>query len=169
MNNEFLKMQKLAGLITESEYKAELEEVLPVDYPEDIQAMEQEIQDLKAKLQALLSKSRKAKIDYTKSVPSLKDDPEYANLYLSRDKRRQYQFKELVDDLKKLSNENKNRWDVLTDYLKNKYPQTSTYTTGTNPSLHIPNFFAITKGEDEGVKSNPSKYIKIGNWYIRPW
>ena len=26
MNNEFLKMQKLAGLITESEYKAKLEE-----------------------------------------------------------------------------------------------------------------------------------------------
>ena len=87
-----------------------LKEASPIDYPEDIKAMEQEIKDLKTKLQALVSKSLKAKQNYTKSVPSVKDDPEYANLDLPRDKRMQYQFKELVDDLKKLSNENRNNW-----------------------------------------------------------
>ena len=146
-----------------------LKEASPIDYPEDIKAMEQEIKDLKAKLQALVSKSLKAKVNYTKSVPSVKDDPEYANLDLPRDKRMQYQFKELVDDLKKLSNENRNNWDVLTDYLENRYPQTSTYTTSPNQELHVVNFFVITRGEDKDIKANPSEYIKIKNWYIRPW
>lgn len=146
-----------------------LKEASPIDYPEDIKAMEQEIKDLKAKLQALVSKTLKAKVKYTKSVPSVKDDPEYANLNLPRDKRMQYHFKELVDDLKKLSNENRNNWDVLTDYLKNRYPQTDTYTTGKNQVLYIVNHFMIIRGEDEEVKEDPSRFIKIKNWYIRPW
>ena len=78
-------------------------------------------------------------------------------------------FKKLVIYLQKISDENGNDWNDLVKKLESKYARLDTYTPGTNPAAYVVNFFAITKGEDKSVKENPKKYIKIGDWYVRPW
>jgi hypothetical protein len=146
------------------------EEVGSFQYPEEILAMDKEIADLKAKLEAAITAKNKAKSNYTKTVPSLKDQDEYKGLDLPNDKRSQYRFKDLVDKVKKISDESGNNWDALNSYLKNKYGRLfDTYTTNPNPAAYVVNFFSIIKGEDEFIKNNPNKHIKIGDWYIRPW
>jgi hypothetical protein len=146
-----------------------LNEAPSFNYPQEILDMDTEIEDLKAKLQAAITAKNKAKSNYTKSVPSLSDQGEFAGLGLSKDKRSQYEFKDLIDNIKRISEESGNDWDELKKYLKSKYPMLDTYTRGTNPAAYVVNFFAITKGEDKSVKENPKKYIKIGDWYVRPW
>jgi hypothetical protein len=176
MNKETLRMQMLSGIITEGEYKAKLEEnaflkeVSPTDYPEDIKAMEREIQDLKNKLQSLMAAAHKAKSDYTKTVPSLKDDPEFANINLPSSKKNQYAFKTLVDDVKKVSDESGNDWDALNKYLEDHYNNVKTYTRDGSSAIYVVGFFSISKtDEDEFYKKNPSRYITIGDWAVRPW
>ena len=78
-------------------------------------------------------------------------------------------FKNLVTKVQEISDKSENDWDTLKAYLKAKYPMFSTYTTGNNPAAYVVNFFAITKGEDEDVKKDPSAYVQIGDWYVRPW
>ena len=78
-------------------------------------------------------------------------------------------FKKLVIYLQKLSDANGNNWEDLVANLRKKYGRLDTYTRGTNPAAYVVNFFAITKGEDENVKKYPNNYIKIGDWYVRPW
>jgi hypothetical protein len=163
MDNFDLKKYLAEGLLFK-------EEVGSFQYPEEILAMDEEIADLKAKLEAAIKAKNKAKSNYTKTVPSLKDQDEYKGLDLPNDKVSQYRFKDLVDKVKKISDESGNNWDALNSYLKNKYGGLfSDYTRGTNPAAYVVNFFSITKGEDEFIKSNPNNHIKIGDWYIRPW
>ena len=162
MENSF----NLKKFLTESKL---LKEEPSFNYPQEILNMDKEIEELKAKLQIAITAKNKAKSNYTKSVPSLKDQGEYSGLDLSKDKRRQYQFKDLVDTVKKISDESGNDWETLKTILKAKYSMFDTYTKGTNPAAYVVNFFSITKGEDEYIKNNPKKHIKIGDWYIRPW
>lgn len=152
-----------------SEKKLLKEETNPTQYPEEILAMDREIQDLKDKLEALIKAKNKAKSDYTKSVPLLTTQDEFSGLNLPKDKRRQYQFKDLVDTVKKISDESGNDWETLKAILKAEYPMFNDYTKGTNPAAYVPSFFSITKGEDEYIKNNPKKHIKVGDWYVRPW
>ena len=77
-------------------------------------------------------------------------------------------FKNLVTKLQKISNESGNDWEALKSYLK-RYANFDTYTTGTNPAAYVVNFVSVTKGKDESVKKNPSAYVQIGDWYVRPW
>ena len=77
-------------------------------------------------------------------------------------------FKKLVSKIQQISDESGNDWEALKTYLR-RYARFSTYTTGTNPAAHVVNFFAITKGKDKYVKKNPSAYVQVGDWYIRPW
>ena len=146
-----------------------LNEAPSFNYPQEILDMDAEIEDLKAKLQATIKAKNKAKSDYTKSVPSLSDQDEFSGLNLSKDKKSQYRFKDFIDYVKGISEENGNNWETLKTTLKAKYPMFSDFTKGTNPAAYVPGFFSITKGEDEFVKENPKKYIKIGDWYVRPW
>lgn len=147
------------------------EDISGYDYPEDIQAMDKEIADLKAKLDALIKAKNKAKSDFTKSMPSIKDEDEFKNMDLPSDKRAQYKFKSLVDFVKKVSEESGNDWEALNQALKEKFPNSSldTYTRGENEVIYIPSFFNITKGEDQNIQAAPSKYLKIGDWYVSPW
>ena len=78
-------------------------------------------------------------------------------------------FKKLVAKVQQISDESGNDWDALKTYLKGRYAFFNTYTRGTNPAAYVVNFFAITKGKDEYVEKNPSNYVQIGDWYIRPW
>ena len=78
-------------------------------------------------------------------------------------------FKKLVSKVQQISNESGNDWEALKTYLSGRYARFNTYTTGTNPAAYVVNFFAITKGKDAYVKKNPSAYVQIGDWYIRPW
>jgi len=78
-------------------------------------------------------------------------------------------FKKLVSKVQQISDESGNDWDKLKEYLKGRYAYFETYTTGTNPAAYVVNFFSITKGKDKYVEKNPSDYIQIGDWYIRPW
>jgi hypothetical protein len=68
-----------------------LNEASSFNYPQEILDMDTEIEDLKAKLQAAITAKNKAKSNYTKSVPSLSDQGEFAGLGLSKDKRSQYE------------------------------------------------------------------------------
>lgn len=134
--------------------------------------MDAEIVDLKAKLQAAITAKNKAKSNYTKDVPSLSDQGEFAGIGLSKDKREQYNFKDLVDSIKEISKESGNDWEALTRMLKSKFgDNVNIYTTGEYPALYVVNFFSINLVEDDGSKDNliPSRYIKIGNWWVRPW
>ena len=78
-------------------------------------------------------------------------------------------FKKLVSKVQQISDESGNDWEALKTYLDGKYRFFNTFTTGTNPAAYVVNFFAITKGKDAYVKKNPSAYVQIGDWYIRPW
>jgi hypothetical protein len=78
-------------------------------------------------------------------------------------------FKKLVAKVQQISDDSGNDWDALKAYLGGRYARFDTYTTGTNPAAYVVNFFAITKGKDEWVEKNPSDYVQIGDWYIRPW
>lgn len=162
MNNFDLKKYLAEGRLFK-------EEMSSLQYPEEILAMDKEIADLKTKLEAAIKAKNKAKSNYTKSIPSLKDQDEYKGLDLPDNKKSQYAFKDLVDEVKKISDESGNNWDALNSYLKNTYPMFDTHTKGPNPAAYVVNFFSITKGENEFIKSNPNKHIKIGDWYIRPW
>ena len=149
-----------------------LNEAPSFNYPQEILDMDAEIEDLKAKLQAAITAKNKAKSNYTKSVPSLSDQGEFAGLGLSKDKRSQYEFKDLVDSIKELSKESGNDWNALTKALKSQFGERlNTYTKGEYPALYVVNYFAIYLVEDDGSKDdlNPSRYIKVGNWWIRPW
>tara|TARA_R110000772_G_scaffold200837_1_gene311299 strand:- start:787 stop:1284 length:498 start_codon:yes stop_codon:yes gene_type:complete len=149
-----------------------LKEEPSFQYPQEILDMDTEIADLKAKLQAAITAKNKAKSNYTKSVPSLSDQGEFAGIGLSKDKRNQYTFKDLVDVIKEISKESGNDWEALTGMLKSKYGDNlQTYTTGPYPSLYVVSFFTIYLVEDGGKESTlPStRFIKIGNWWVRPW
>jgi len=78
-------------------------------------------------------------------------------------------FKKLVAKVQQISDDSGNDWDALNTYLRDRYAYFNTYTRGTNPAAYVVNFFAITKGKDESVEKNPSDYVQIGDWYIRPW
>lgn len=78
-------------------------------------------------------------------------------------------FKKFVTYLEKISDESNNDWTDLVAKLKAKYAMLDTYSRGTNPAAYVVNFFSITKGKDEYVKKNPSDYVEIGEWYVRPW
>jgi hypothetical protein len=78
-------------------------------------------------------------------------------------------FKKLVAKVQEISDKSGNDWDELNKYLKGRYAFFDTYTRGTNPAAYVVNFFSITKGKDEFVKKNPSKFVQVGEWYIRPW
>ena len=58
------------------------EETSPTQYPEEILAMDKEIEELKAKLQAAITAKNKAKSSFTKTVPALFGQPgEYEGIY----------------------------------------------------------------------------------------
>ena len=78
-------------------------------------------------------------------------------------------FRKLVLKLEEISEESGNDWEALKAYLKGRYAFFETYTTGNNPAAYVVNFFSITKGKDEYVEKNPSDYVQIGDWYIKPW
>ena len=78
-------------------------------------------------------------------------------------------FKKLVTYLQKISDESGNDWNDLVKKLESKYARLDTYTSGANPAAYVVNFFYIIKGKDEFVKKKPQDFVKIGNWYIKPW
>ena len=79
-------------------------------------------------------------------------------------------FKKLITYLQKISDANGNDWEDLVKKLKSKYGYTlDTYTNGTNEAAYVVNFFSITRGKDKYVKKDPSRFIEIGEWYVRPW
>jgi len=80
-------------------------------------------------------------------------------------------FKKLIIYLQKISDANGNDWEDLVAKLKAKYGDYSlqTWTKGTNEAAYVVNFFSITRGKDKYVKKHPSDFIKIGEWYVRPW
>jgi hypothetical protein len=78
-------------------------------------------------------------------------------------------FKKLVTYLQKISDESGNDWNDLVKKLESKYARLDTYTSGANPAAYVVNFFYIIKGKDEFVKKRPQDFVKIGNWYVKPW
>jgi hypothetical protein len=78
-------------------------------------------------------------------------------------------FKKLVTYLQKISDESGNDWNDLVKKLESKYARLDTFTRGANPAAYVVNFFYIIKGKDEFVKKKPQDFVKIGNWYIKPW
>jgi Skp family chaperone for outer membrane proteins len=139
-------------------------------YPEEIKAMDKEIEELKAKLEALIKAKNKAKSDFTKSQPAIFGQGEYAGIKNKWSKSAQYNFKSVVDYVKNIAKENGNDWEILTEKLKSKWgDRIQTYTKGNNRVLYVVNYFLIQEGEDKFTKENPSGHIKIGNWYMRPW
>jgi hypothetical protein len=78
-------------------------------------------------------------------------------------------FKKLVTYLQKISDESGNDWNDLVTKLESKYARLDTYTSGANPAAYVVNFFYIIKGKDEFVKKRPQDFVKIGNWYVKPW
>jgi hypothetical protein len=153
-----------------SEGKLNEQENVNIEYPEEILNMDREVAELKAKLESLQKATLKAKSSYTKTIPSLFGTGEYAGMANSRGKREQYRFKDVVDFVKKISEESGNNWKTLESSLRSKYGNLlGDYTKGDRPVLYVTSFFLIVDGEDEFVKINPSAHIKIGTWYIRPW
>jgi len=144
-------------------------------YPQEILDMDAEIEDLKAKLQAAITAKNKAKSNYTKSIPSLSDDPEFSGKGLKKDKRWQYRYKDFIEDVKKISQESGNDWDVLIGSLKKTYGENlrkNPYGDKPYPMLDIHGLAQIYLIKDDG-KGMDKKYTKsyfyiIGNWWVAP-
>ena len=144
------------------------EETNPTQYPEDIQAMDKEIEELKAKLQALITAKNKAKSNYTKTVPALFGQPgEYEGIrQTSKPKQFQYQFRDFIEWLKKWQKENGNNWESLKDALKVKFNDFINVNNA-NTVMGRMSFFNIYKSVPAGLK--PENLIKIGMFYVEPW
>ena len=150
-----------------SEKKLLKEEINPTQYPEEILAMDKEIEELKAKLQAAITAKNKAKSSFTKTVPALFGQPgEYEGIrQTSKPKQFQYQFRDFVEWLKKWQKENGNDWESLKDALKVKFND-FIRVNNTNTVMGRMDFFNIHKSIPAGYE--PENLIKIGMFYVEP-
>jgi len=143
------------------------EETNPTKYPEEILAMDKEIEELKTKLQALITAKNKAKSSYTKTVPALFGQPgEYEGIrQTKKPKQFQYQFRDFIEWLKKYQKENGNDWESLKDALKVKFNDFIRVNNANNVMGRM-DFFTIYKSVPASLK--PENLIKIGNFYVEP-
>ena len=149
-------------------------------YPQEVQDLDKKVEELKAQLKdiqtqldAAIRVRNKAKSDFTKTIPSLKDqDKEFAGINFSGySKQKQYSFKQLVDNIKQISEKSGNDWETLTKALKSQFGDRLIIRNipELGPTLYFPALFAIETGQSSNVKKHLSYYIKIGDWYVRPW
>jgi hypothetical protein len=150
------------------------------EYPQELRDMDKQVEELKrqflelqSRLEAAKKARNKAKSDFTKTMPSLKDaDEEYKNMNFSNfGKQSQYRFKKAVDMLKSISNKNGNNWDDLLKRLKSRFEGYLSYNTENDKggkSIYVEGLFIIDTDESDRIKKYPNDYIKIGDWYVRP-
>ena len=172
MENTFNLKKFLAEGVLTKEARAEY-------YPQELLDMDKEIEDLKNRLDAAIKAKNKAKGDFTKSQPSVSDEEEFSGMKFS-DKKSGYEFKELVNFIKsEYATGNKDDIKSLDQSISNELEYYTVRNNGNNgnfPSILIgppgrTMFVVVLKtdeNQDELEKGNV-KYIKIGNWYVRPW
>ena len=148
-------------------------------YPPETADLDKKVAELKAQLKDLQTQladavriRNKAKSDFTKTVPSLNDqDNEFKNINFSGySKQKQYTFKKLVDNVKKINEKSGNNWEALKKSLQSQFGDgLKSYINEKDPMLYVIDLFTIASDQDKYVKESPNRHIKIGDWYIRPW
>ena len=148
-------------------------------YPQELLDMDKEIEDLKNRLQAAITAKNKAKGNFTKSQPSVSDEEEFSGMRFSN-KKSGYEFKELINFIKsEYAAGNKDDIKSLDQAISNEleyYTTRSNSNTFNMPSILIGppgrTMFVVVLKTDENqdeLENGNVKYIKIGNWYVRPW
>lgn len=148
-------------------------------YPQEIRDMDKKVEELKtqflelqSRLEAAKRARNKAKSDFTKTLPSLKDQDEFKDLpFQGRGygKQKQYMFKKIVDSLRKISEKSGNDWETLEKELKAKFgnrltihPEESRF----GRALYVDDLFFVATADNYYFKQHPEEHIKIGDWYV---
>ena len=138
------------------------------EYPQEINDMDKEIEELKkqflelqSRLEAAKRKRNKAKSDFTKTISSLNDDGEFKNLFPGRmgySKQQQYRFKKVFEKLKSIIQKTGNNWEDLEKILKSNFGGSLKSQHDVNdegPILYVEGLFAIYTAKNSFVKKHP--------------